>query len=196
MPLRRYIAPQRVRGAFRHHLVSGVLGGLAAGAVVASFQNASLTPLAVRRISLGFAALASPFQPGQYKFELFAARTFTVADSGGTAATLTLNNGKLATSFTTTDLSDFRISAGLALSAGTRTLDDTAMAALAGVVSDAINTSILVSGTPLFYAPEMDDWPLVIEQNEGFVIKATTPVNGTWCFDCGVDYQSYATGSI
>lgn len=197
MTLRRYIAPSRVLGAFRHHLVSGVLGGLAAGDVIMSLRNGSLHPVAIRRVLFGFAGLDVGFAPAtQFKFEIFMARSFTVSDSGGTAAVLTGNNGKLATAFNTTDLTDFRVSTGIALTAGTRTLDTAALSTLAGTVSATPNLSYIPSGTPLFAGTEPDDWPIVLEQNEGLVLAATLPAVGLWCFDCGIDYHTYAAGAL
>lgn len=196
MTLRRYIAPARVLGSYRHHLASGAIGALSAGDPVVSFRNHGLNPLAVRRVLLGFACLETPFISGQFKFELVAARAFTLSDSGGTAAVLTGNNGKLKTGFQTTDLADFRISSGGALTAGTRTLDNTALSMLAGTVGPSANVVYVPSGTPLFAAIEPDDWPIVLEADEGFIVKVTVPVDGSWCFDCGVDYQDYALGAI
>lgn len=196
MTLRRYIAPSRVLGAYRHHLVSGSMGGLAAGAEIASLRNASTKPVAIRRILFGFAGYNTPFAPEQYKFELFLARSFTVADSGGTAATLTTDNGKLKTAFDTTTLTDFRVSSGAAITAGTRTVDATALAAIAGVFSPEGRLNNIPSGTPLFGGILPDDWPIVLEANEGLVLKATLPTIGVWCFDVGVDYQTYEFGAI
>lgn len=196
MTLRRYIAPSRVRGAFRHHLVSGALGGLAAGSVIASLRNGSVYPIAVRRILFGFAGLENPFSAGIFKFEVFVARSFTAADSGGTAATLTSDNGKLKTSFSTTDLTDFRISSGAAITAGTRTLDTTALSTIAGSVGVEPSKIYIPSQSRLFDGFAPDDWPLVLEANEGLVVAATTPLVGGWCFDCGVDYHTYETGAI
>lgn len=197
MTLRRYIAPSRVLGAFRNHLVSGVLGGLAAGDTIVSLRNGGTNVVAIRRILFGFSGLDQPFQPpAQFKFEVFVARSFTVADSGGTAAVLTTDNGKLKTGFATTDLTDFRVSSGSSLTAGTRTLDTVALSTLAGSVAAEPSRTYLPSGTPLFSAAEPDDWPIVLETNEGLVIKATLPAVGLWCFDCGLDYHTYATGAL
>ncbi len=56
---------------------------------------------------------------------LYFARAFTAADTGGTAATLTTNNGKLDTSYPTTKIAtgDLRIGTTDVITAGTRTLD-------------------------------------------------------------------------
>ena len=40
----------------------------------------------------------------------------------------------------------------------------------------------------LFHADPGSESPLVLAQNEGFVIRATVPATGTWQFGCTVTW--------
>jgi len=110
-------------------------------------------------------------------FEVYTARSFSVSDSAGTALTLTGNSFKKRTTMATTAVGDVRKSAVAAgLTAGTRTLDGDAILQL-GTVQTITN----VNGTT--YVKELDmkngnTHPLVLAQNEGFIVRGPTVVFG------------------
>src|SRR6266481_6335678 len=104
--------------------------------------------------------------------------------TNATGGTLTTNNGKLRTSFATTGVSDFRIASTATLTAGTRTLDAQPLASVEFAVSTAIDAGLLPT-TDLF-RPAIGESPLVLAQNEGFVLQATVPGTGTWVFSARV----------
>src|SRR6266403_2036985 len=83
--------------------------GLAGGAPVFSFRYGAANLAIIRKVTAEADDITTAFVAGAAKFDLIAARSFTASDTGGTAGTLTTNNGKLRTSFATTGVSDFRI---------------------------------------------------------------------------------------
>ncbi len=158
--------------------------GLAGGAPVFSFRYGAANLAIIRKITAEADDITTAFVAGAAKFDLIAARSFTASDTGGTAGTLTTNNGKLRTSFATTGVSDFRIASTATLTAGTRTLDAQPLASVEFAVSTAIDAGLLPT-TDLF-RPVIGESPLVLAQNEGFVLQATVPGTGTWVFSTRV----------
>ncbi len=158
--------------------------GLAGGAPVFSFRYGAANLAIVRRVIAEADDITTAFVAGAAKFDMIVARSFTASDTGGTAGTLTTNNGKLRTSFATTGVSDFRIASTATLTAGTRTLDAQPLASVEFAVSTAIDAGLLPT-TNLFLA-EIGQSPLILAQNEGFVLQATVPGTGTWVFSARV----------
>lgn len=187
-------------GAFGSYSAGGVSGIMAAGLAGASpiftFRGAAAAGpnCIIRRVLFSAIGLGTGFTAGSALFNMFAARAFTVNDTGGGAATLTTNNAKRRTSFATTAIQDLRISATATLTAGTRTKDATTLASIFGVASNTASI-VMVPPTELIrYSAEA--WPLVIAPNEGFTIEATVPATGTWSFSVNVDWDEVASTII
>jgi hypothetical protein len=156
----------------------------------ARWGNASNLAL-IKRLRLSVGAGATAFTAGAAQFHLIAARGFTASDTGGTSILPSGNGNKLRTSMGTTLFSDIRISATGTLSAGTRTLDPQPLASVvAGVVATA-GTPILAPHALLDQRP--GEYPLVLAQNEGFVIQATVPATGTWFFSVDMEWLEVAS---
>ena len=51
----------------------------------------------------------------------------------------------------------------------------------------AVFTTVM-PGTFLWQRNTSDEYPLLFEQNEGFVIRATVPATGTWQFSINVEW--------
>ena len=151
---------------------TGLITALAAGAAIFSFRNISSNLIVLRRAGIGFLTTTAFTTAQQVDFGIMAARAFTASDTGGTAIALTGNNGKHRTSLATLTSVDCRIAAAVALTAGTRTLDANTLAQQGGWAGGA--------GTTIPPAPEnllqqaAGDYPLVLGQNEGFVIQVVT----------------------
>jgi hypothetical protein len=174
-------------GAFGHYrkgLLSGTIAaGLAAGANVYSFRWGDATRLGIvqKVIIDGLSGSATAFAAGFGSLRMFAARSFTVADSTGTAATLTGNNNKLRTSMGTNLVSDIRISNTAALTAGTRTLDTDPLAQISLTFGTGVSIQVL-NPTVILGEDTGPEHPIVLAQNEGVVLQATVPATGTWQF--------------
>lgn len=171
-------------GIYRKSLTSGTMAaGLAAASTVYSWRWGDATRLGVvQRVSLdGLAGSATAFTAGFATSRLFAARSFTASDTGGTAGTLTGNNSKLRTSMGTTLLTDVRISSTAALGVGTRTLDTDPMAQFTFTIGVVVSVNY-VAQIALLDGDVGPVMPYVNAQNEGFILQVTVPATGTWQF--------------
>lgn len=134
-------------------------------------------------------------------FLMTAARSWTVAGSGGSRAVLTGNNAKLRTSYSTSEVSDSGISTTAALTTGTKTLDVQNIGSVAfGVGTGAITTAtnlLLVPKTTLFNPTQQGCHPLVCANQEGFVVRlggiAGMPAGMTWTFSVDVRWAEVPT---
>ena len=166
-------------GAYRKSLVSGsIAAGMSANSPVYSFRYGAANLALVKYIVIGLGDSGTAFAAGVVSLQGFVARSFTASDSSGTAGTLTGNNGKLRTSFATTGVSDIRIANTGTLSAGTRTLDTDPFVTVSTSVTATSGQSFGTSLEMLRTRP--GDQPLVLAQNEGFIIQANVPATGLW----------------
>lgn len=169
-------------GVYRMALLSGTMAaGLAAAANIYSYRWGDATRLSIiqKVVIDGLSGSATAFTAGFGSVRMFAARSFTASDSAGTAATLTGNNNKLRTAMGTTLVTDIRMSATAALTAGTRTLDANALGQISLTFGTAVSVQYL-NNIVLFGEDVGPEMPLVLAQNEGFVLQATVPATGTW----------------
>lgn len=175
-------------GSYRVSLLSGTMAaGLAANAEVFQFRWADATRLCVvQRVLLdGIGGSATAFTAGFGNINMVPARSWTADGSGGNAATLTGNNSKLRTSMGATLMGAARISSTAILGLGTKTLDTNAI----GQYTFTVGTGVSVQIAPqvlLFGEDISGQHPLVLAQNEGFVLRATVPATGTWQFGATV----------
>lgn len=186
-----------LQGSYAKTLSSGTMAaGLGAAAPVFSLRYTPTVTgsiAVIKRVTLTASAGGTAFTAGTAQFSLFAARAFTASDSGGTAATLTGNNGKLRTSFATTSMGDIRIASTATLTAGTRTLDTDALAGFLVFVPPTSTNYALVAPNSLLFDPKnAGDTPLMLANNEGFVVEATVPATGTWDFSIFVEWDEYS----
>src|SRR5262245_38552579 len=114
------------------------------------------------RSSLG-ASVA--FAAGQIKLDLFVARSFTAAGTGGGTLTITGNNMKKRTSFGTTVMGEIRTATTAALGAGTKTLDSTPISSFV-TASTAIGNPFGTSTIDLWRRDTSDEYPITLAQNE------------------------------
>lgn len=178
-------------GSYSKSLTSGTMAaGLAANSPVFSFTYGGTRLAVVRAVTISATDITTGFAATNATFNIFAARSFTAADTGGTAGTLTGNNGKMRTSFATTGVTNIMIATTGTLTAGTRTLDTDPLAALTGGPTATAGTPMITAGTAI-YLPTPNEYPLVLAANEGFVIQATVPATGTWVLSVTVTWDEY-----
>ena len=179
-------------GAYSKSLESGTMAaGLGASALVFSFRYSAANVCLVRSVRVGAGGILA-FAAGFAKMDLVIARAFTASDTGGTAGTLSGNNGKRRTNMATTGVADIRISSTAALSAGTRTLDTDPIANLVSCTGATAGTVIIPAGSELVPDDRDCRYPIALAQNEGFIIRATVPATGTWTFGVTVDWEEVA----
>lgn len=180
-------------GAFHMTSKSGSMAaGLAAASPIYAFRWSSAAMLAVvKRIRIQAWVLGTAFSPaGLATFDLMRASAWTVADTGGVTDTITGDNGNLRRSMPASLLPELRHSSTAALVAGTRTLDSQPMETLVANTGAAVSVPIL-SPTKLFEKIP-GEHPLVLAQNEGFVIQVTMPATGVWAFAVTPEWDEVA----
>jgi hypothetical protein len=116
---------------------------------------------------------------GFTKMDMVVARSWSAAGTGGGTATISGNNQNLRTSMGATLLGEARTATTAALGTGTKTLDAQPIGNAGGSVANVAGAVVLPHAT-LFDALGGALHPLVLVQNEGFVIRATVPATGTW----------------
>lgn len=184
----------RVGGLLGSYAVSMTSGTMAAALAAASdiyaFRYTGTGYAVVRKVSISAATLTG-FAAGTAQFNVFPARAFTAAEAGGTAATLTGNNGKLRTSFATT-ASTIRAASTAALTPGTYTLDTQAWGT-SNVATPTTSNVQLLANTDIISPTNFGaNYPVALANNEGFVVQATVPATGTWNFVVTVWYDEFS----
>ncbi len=166
------VRPTDVLGWNSIGVATGAVTALAAGAPVFSFRNLATNPIIVRRIGVGFVTTTAFTAAQIISLGLVAARSFTASDSGGTAIALTGSNAKHRTALATPTSLDCRIATTAALTAGTRTLDVNNLALVIGWAAAAGTT--IAPGLNNLLSHDTGDYPLILAQNEGFVVASQT----------------------
>lgn len=170
--MRVSLRPAEVTGWNSIGAQSGAVTTAAAAGALFSLRQIASTLLIVRRVGCGFVTTTAFTTPQRVDYGLIGARAFSVSDSGGTAITVTGNNGKMRTSLATPTSIDCRIATTGALTAGTKTLDTNTMSQVAGWVG-AVGAGISPSLNNL-HQHDAGDYPLVLAQNEGLNIQNIT----------------------
>lgn len=185
-----------VLGSYRIAQTSGTISaGLTAASLVYGFRfapGAGGILALVKHVRISIGDLVG-FAAGFVAFNLFPARPYTVLDgTGGTAATVTGNNGKLRTSFATTAGATMAISTTAAISGGTSTLDTMPIATVSGSVIATAGQPPIINGFDL-WGPLPGEMPMILANNEGFNVKATVPATGTWQLGVEVQWDEVAS---
>ena len=171
--------PPEILGAYQLAATSGSLTTVAAGGPVFSFRwNPSTTTnlCMIRRVEISFATTTAFTAAQSLQYSMTIARSFTVNDSAGTSLSLAqANTGKMRTTMPSsafTSSGNIQIANTGALTAGTRTLDSYPMsyASIAGPAATPIPTAFPL--TPI-YQHQSGDYPLILANNEGFIITNT-----------------------
>lgn len=175
-------------GAFSLGMRTGVMAAaLAANSEIFQFRWSDASRLCVIReirmsasVSTTFFAAGVPLQ-----VDLLKSTGWTVAGSGGTRASpAALLKRRTSMGASLVAASDVGIASTIALTAGTKTLETLALSTLVAAcpITASLNGTILPTDTVLWRADVGDgDHPLVLVQNEGFVITIPgIPATGTW----------------
>lgn len=191
------------RGAYSFGIVSGVMAaGLAANAEIFQMRWTSATLIQlIRSVRLTVARGGTAFTAGPMEFNMAFARGWSADGGGGTPIVFsTANTNKKRTDFPLSALSDTgtRFSATAALTAGTKTIDTNRLASVSGFVSSATTAvpESIVLPDYLWIRDTADEYPLLMEQNEGFIIRATVPATGTWQYSVGVEWAEIDPAAI
>lgn len=190
--------PVGAGGSYRLSMTSGTMAAaLTANSEIFQFRfvTAASRVALIHRVSISAGANVAATAAALLSFNMTAARSWTVAGSGGTRATLTGNNGKMRTSQATSEVNDAGISTTGALTGGTKTLDTANIGGVSyGVGTGAITTSLplnLIPQTDIFTDDAKNSFPLVLANQEGFVIRSGIigPAGMTWAFTVTVEWS-------
>lgn len=167
--------------SYRVAAFTGTIGAaLAANSELFQFRfvTGTKTKALVYRIELsGASTVAVSTAIGPLGWYVTPARSWTVAGSGGTRITNTGENMQLDAAFPVSQVSDIGIATTGALTAGTKTLDSASIGQyIGGVLTGAATVATdgkIAPAYDLFNASMQQDMPLVLGNNEGFVIRTT-----------------------
>jgi hypothetical protein len=187
-----------VLGSYQQAFTSGLMAaGLAAGSPIFAYQWSAQGSIAlIRRVRLTAATDATAFAQGSVIFDLIRATGYTVADTAGASISLAGKSGAKSTRFQASQIQLAAVTTGnivvagtATLTAGTRTLDSNPMAVLVGSVGAVPATIAIPQNGYLIDPTEAARQPLELWKNEGFVVRATVPITGTWKFGIEVDWD-------
>lgn len=188
-------------GHFSVGLTSGIMAaGAGANIELVQFRwTDAFRYAAIRKIQFSVCVSTTFFTasvPCQY--DLVKCNTWTAAGSGGTRITpAALFKKRVGMGATLVLASDIGVATTAGLTAGTKVLEGTPMQAIVapGPLATSLDGTIVPAGTIFMQSEEADgEHPLVLHQNEGFVIRAVaTPSTGTWSFRCQIDWAEVDT---
>lgn len=179
-----------------YYAVAVQTGAVAAGAAANSeilqfrWDNANYMA-AITEVSLTGVIATTAFAAGAITFKMTSSRAFTVNGSGGTALVFggdsNVDNAALRTTMADSRVSDFRIATTAALTAGTQALEANDIGQITTHSSGGVGAATPIIGsiylpvTTLFKADQTTGhYPLVLAEDEGFVVRATVPGTGVW----------------
>lgn len=175
------------RGAYSIGLSTGVLpAALGGNSELFQFRWSHSTLLAIpRQVRVSAAVSTTAFVAGvPPQLELRMASGWSAQGTGGTGITFGTDDAKKRISFAQTAVAagDCRIATTAALGAGTKTLQGVALATLNGNTAGAtVTTQIIPPATVLWQRDTADEYPIVLAQNDGLVIRSVeVPGTGTW----------------
>lgn len=179
-----------VGGCFHRTVKSGTMSaGLASGAPILAFRNVSSTLNAlVRRVRFAAWSLGTGFAAGIASVEMYVARSFSAMDTGGSAVDLTSPQAKLAASMAA-PAAQMRYGSTGTLTAGTRTLETAPIDAVNAAAPTSANAVIFGSSPVNLFNRAQGEHPLLLANNEGFVLQATVPATGTWGWTAAIEWD-------
>lgn len=145
---------------------SGTYNNLGASTLLWSMRTGAIAA-SVKRLALQVAAIPTP--PNVVlitTYQLFIARNFTVADTGGSVMQ---GPGKARSSHGGSQLADMRI-LSTALVAGTRTLDATSIATILSPTPANVALPVPVAKSWPLLDRRAGEWPIILGPNEGLVL--------------------------
>jgi hypothetical protein len=188
-------------GSYHRTSKSGKMSAnAAASSPIYSFQWPSVTSLAlIRRIRLSAWSVDVGFVAGLLTFDLVTARAFTAQMAGGTQANLGGNSGKLRTSMGSSQANVVYANTA-PLTGGTFTPDPGPGTTDTWATEVGANPYTLITPGPMpvkLFEKAQGEMPLLLAQNEGFIVEATVPQNGTWSFTLTSEWEevsNYGSG--
>lgn len=174
---------------------TGAVTVLGAGGAIFSFRNISANPIAVRRVGVGHVLTTGFTAAQQLQLQLFAVRAWSVSDSGGTGVSITGSNGKHRTSLAPPANVDCRVAiTGAITPSASRTVDANALAVLGYYAAATTAGVVLPSANNNLFQQDAGDHPLILAQNEGFLISngIVHGAGGVGTFNVNIEFAELA----
>lgn len=190
---------------YGHYQIAVATGDVGAGAgadsEVLQFRWTDVTRMAlIQRVWLTGMRATTAFAAGVIDLKLTRATAWTVAGTGGGTVTLTDPEAELRSSQMGASLAaEIRVATTAALGAGTKTLDTGNFGQIVTHSSGGVGSATPIIGS--IYLPTLElftvdvgagEHPLVLEDDEGFVVRATVPGTGVWNLGIGVKWAEVA----
>jgi len=190
-----YPAEVGARGAYSIGLFTGILpAALAANSEIFQWRWSHASFFCIpRAVRISAAVTTTMFAAGvPVEIEMRIARGWTAQGTLGTGITFGANDAKKRSQFASSAAiaGDIRQATTAALGAGTKTLDGTPLRYLVvgGPITASLNGTIIPYSQIMWQRDTSDEYPLVFENNEGFVIRSVAvPATGTW--RCAIEVE-------
>jgi len=182
-------------GQYSLGLTTGLIAAATSGELV-QFQWSDPSRLAaVRKIAIG-ACNSTPWAAGAavpLTFDLVLATGWSAQGTGGTSVDVSTGTGRRRKAMPASLVppGNIRIATTAALGAGTKTLDTQPLATINGNLTNGSSVMAVAPGTALFdYRPAENDYPIVLQPQDGFVIRLTSnPGTGTFFLSVSVEWD-------
>jgi hypothetical protein len=178
-----YALDYKPGGIFQRCDTSGAfLSGLGSLSPVYSFQwTATTLVAAITRLRFQVWSGGTAFASTAIgTFNMITARGFTSPDSGGTEDYFGDGSSRLRADMTNAEAA-IMIAANSPLTPGVRTLDSAPLDQRSFMIPTTANTTF--SPTPMTLFEKLNgEHPLILQANEGFVVRAQVPGSGSWSF--------------
>ena len=165
-----------------------ISAGIAGASEILQIRWTSTAKLcAIHSLKVNGMYATTAFAAGAIDLNATIARAFTAAGTGGGTVTLTTNNNKMQTDFATSVMGEIRVATTAALTAGTKTLDATTVGSILTHSSGGVGSATPIIGS--IYLPKLTlfeadtasvQHPIVLEANEGLIVRCTVPATGVW----------------
>lgn len=169
--LRAVFKPDESAGAYQLAAQSGALTTIAAAGRIFSFRWAPGTGqlCVIKRVTISFVCTTAFTTAQEMGYGLFVARSFTASDTVGTqSAPFSTNFNKYRTTQLSSNVTDARIGAAVVVSGGTINTTDVNPLGLVNFWVPGAGTALPTTNLISYNA---SDYPLVLQNNEGFVIQ-------------------------
>ena len=169
-------------GIYQHCARSSTfLTGISGEHPIYSFRwPAAQMMAAIQRVRIMAWCTTTPFAAGVGMFAVYIARNFTLPDTGGTSAVFGDGSAKLRGTMNSAEASII-FSNNSPLTPGTRVTEATPIDSRDVLLPTAAYG--LFSNQPLTLFEKLaGEHPLVLQNNEGFIVQASVPGSGSWQF--------------
>lgn len=181
--------PPGTLGAYALGATTGLIAAtLAGGSTLFSARWGNADNFAViSYVSVSVAVVGAITTAVAFDLDLDFARAFTVSDTLGTAMVFTGGFYKLKTNFPNSLFTDMRIATTVTLTPGTRTVDTQSIGLT--MVGTGTAAGSLALGNTILYDRATNDYPIVLSQDEGILIRTSGAGPATGTFEVAVNVR-------